>query len=150
MLFPLKTKLPLTLWPTVSVSISSAYSSLPQVSVASDSGRRRTAAPLSEQQGKGKTSHPSPSRLFSNQVLSEWLCKVHLTAALCAPGLWKKSQTADSFDRWLWNGACLLWLRSAINSSMLFTCPSEDNTSRARSWGWQGKPSATRTHISRD
>lgn len=74
----------------------------------------------------------------------------------CAVCSWtgKKSQTADSFDRWLWNGACFLWLSSTINSFLVFTCPAENNTSRARSWGWhrhsERKPWATQTDVSGD
>lgn len=47
-----------------------------------------------------------------------------------------------------------LWLSSAINSSMPFSCPIENKLSRARLWGWhwhsERKPSTTHSDISRD
>lgn len=63
----------LTLWHTISVSIS-ASSSLSQVSVASDSGRRKTAALLSDQHSvvPTGTSHLSPSPSFP-KTAADWV-----------------------------------------------------------------------------
>lgn len=122
---------------------------------AADSGRGLTLSRLSKhapscscRERQDLISCPPPL-VFSGQVLTKWLCGVHLMAAWCVLlDIDRKSQTADSFDRWLWNGARLLWLSSVIFSSTLFAHPSEDNTARARSWGWLGKLSSTYTDIS--
>ena len=125
-------------------------SSLSQASVISDSGEGKDCSSALRSALSRSHRDLTPLALSVFPRNSCWLsgrAGVHLTATLCAPGLREKSQTADSFDRWLWNGARLLWLSSAINSPALFTCPTENDASRDRSLGWhrhsERKPSAT-------
>lgn len=124
---------PLASCATISIYISSS-TSLCQVSVASDSGRRWTAAlhavvPLRERLDLTPLALQSPP--LPNQLLTEWLRGVQLPAAPCVIG----KNTLPTPLTAGFEMEPVLWLSSAINSSMLFTSPTE--TACARSWGWQ-------------
>lgn len=156
-------ELSLTLWPSISISISEVSSFVSGVSSLRlweegdcRSGHRRACIPPS-------LPFPSPplflslfpSLSFPHQLLVERLRGDHLKAEPCGVVLdfARKAQTADSFDRWLWNGACfydsvLLFIAPCCSHAPLRT--THHMPGRGPGSGAERKPSATHTDISRD
>lgn len=92
--------------------------------------------------GKGPTPATPPAP-FSQT--GRWLSGCEGSPVSRAVRSWTLKQKPNCWLLWplALKWSLFLWLSSAIYNSMLFTCPINNNTSRAWLWGWQRQVTLT-------